>query len=219
MKTAIAIAAIAGAATAANAQYFEMVITDAHGGVDLAPGTAVNYSMYLRDGGSFANFFGWASFAGRTSAPGTHDLPAESAADAGNPAWVGRRPPSTAGFPGGSAGGFRFSAQTYTAIPNGLEGAGGLAYEGLAASVPLGGFLHDGSPDLEVFRGSFIADVEGAHLLDFVAVDAAYFIGDFSTTAIGVQSAMQNVAAAYNVLPAPASLALLGLGLAARRRR
>ena len=219
MKAVIAIAAIAGAATAANAQYFEMVITDAHAGVDLAPGTVVNYSMYLRDGGSFAGFVGWASFAGRTIAPGTHNLPTETATDASAGAWEGRRPPSTVGFPGGSAGGFRFSAQTYNAIPGGLEGAGGLAYEGLAASVPLGGFLHDGSPDLEVFRGSFIADVEGTHLLEFAAVDAAYFIGDFSNTAIGVQSQMGLAPATYNVLPAPASLALLGLGLAARRRR
>jgi len=226
MKTAIAIAVIAGAATAANAQFFEMVINTApNDGADYAPGTTIEYSMYLRDGQLFSNFVGWSSFAGRTIAPGSHNLPVENASDIGDSfggvdnGWRGRRAHGNpfAGF--GDAGGFRFTAQTYNTIPNGLEGAGGLAYEGLAASVPLGGFQQDGSPDLEVFRGSFVADVVGTHLLQFVAVDAAYFAGDFSTTVIGVQSSMGNTDAAYTVTPTPASLALLGLGLVARRRR
>lgn len=225
MKTAIAIAVIAGAATAANAQFFEMVINTApNDGADYAPGTTIEYSMFLRDGGSFTNFVGWSSFAGRSIAPGSHNLPVENATDTNNSQgqpdnWEGRRAPAQNFFPGGSSGGFRFSPQTYFAIPNGLEGNGGLAYEGLAASVPLGGFQQDGSPDLEVFRGSFVADVVGTHLLQFVAVDAAYFAGDFSTTVIGVQSSMGNTDAAYTVTPTPASLALLGLGLVARRRR
>ena len=221
MKAAIAIAAIAGAATAANAQFFEMVInTPPNDGADYLPGTTIEYSMVLRDGQNFSNFVGWASFAGRSIAPGTHIAPNEGGVqDSTSGVWEGRRPPATFGFPGGAAGGFRFAAQNYTPIPGGLEGNAGLAYEGLAASVPLGGFLHDGSPDLEVFRGSFVADVVGTHLLEFVAVDAAYFFGDFSTTQIGVQSQMSSAPAQYTVTPAPASLALLGLGLAARRRR
>jgi len=215
MKASIAIAAVAGLATAANAQFFEMVINTApNDGPNYAQGTTIEYSLYLDNtSGNFTDFAGWSSFAGFTSAPGSHNLPVETATQTSAGAWEGRRPPSTAGFPGGSAGGFRFSPQTYTAIPNGLAGSSAAnAYEGLAASVPLGGFLQDPSPRLEVFRGSFIADVLGDHTLSFNPVDAAYFQPGFSSTVIGVQSQMGIVGADYTVVPAPASLALLGLG-------
>jgi len=76
MKSVIVIAAIAGAATAANAQYFEMVINTApNDGANYAPGTTIEYSMYLRDGQNFPNFVGWSSFAGRTFAAGSHNIP------------------------------------------------------------------------------------------------------------------------------------------------
>jgi len=224
MKAAIAIAAVAGLTTAANAQVFDMVINTApNDGPNYVQGTLIEYSLYLDNsqGAGFTSFAGWSSFAGFTSAVGTHNLPVETISQTSGGAWEGRRPPSTAGFPGGSAGGFRFSPQAYTAIPNGLAGATAAnAYEGLAASVPLGGFLQDSSPRLEVFRGSFFADVVGTWVLDFDAVDAAYFLPGFSTTVIGVQNSMGHNPDTYTVTPAPASLALLGLGgLAARRRR
>ena len=234
-NVAIALTAVAGLAAGAHGQAFEVVITTPANGPDITPGvpdylpgTTIEYSIYmdngLGSGGGFTNFFGWASFAGRTDGPGTHNLPDELSGTQNTTSdiWEGRRPPATFGFPGGAAGGFRFAAQTYTAIPNGLEGAGGLAYEGLAASTPLGGFQQDGSPRLEVFRGSFVGDVEGVFDLDFNPVDAAYFAdAGFNTTVIGASNDMDSLSAAYAVgIPAPASLALLGLGgLAARRRR
>jgi len=224
-NVAIAITAVAGLTAGANAQVFDMVITSPADPSNLAPGALVEYSLYLDNtqGAGFSSFFGWSSFAGFTSAPGTHILPVETATQTSGGAWEGRRPPTTVGFPGGSAGGFRFSPQAYTAIPDGLAGANaGSAYEGLAASVPLGGFLQDGSPRLEVFRGSFNAPVAaGTYNLTFNSVDAAYFqTSTFDTTVIGVASMMGNNDASYTVVPGPASLALLGIGgLAARRRR
>ncbi len=223
-NVAIAITAVAGLAAGANGQAFEVVLTNTDG-LNLAPGTLVEYSLYMDNGigAGFTAFVGWASFAGRTLAPGTHNLPAELSTDGNTPdtGWEGRRPPSISAFPGGSGGGFRFSAQTYTAISNGLEGNGGLAYEGLAASAPLGGFNWDDSPRLEVFRGSFSADVEGFWEVEFVAVDGSYFNeSTHSVTVIGAASLMESVTAEYNVIPAPGALALLGLGgLAIRRRR
>ena len=219
MKVASSILAASLVGSAAHAQYFEVVInTPGNNGV-YPFGSTLEYSVWLRDGDQFTDFVGWASFAGRIIGPGTHNLPDESGVqDTTSDIWEGRRPPATFGFPGGAAGGFRFAAQNYTAIPNGLEGSGGLAFEGLAASVPLGGFLHDGSPDIEVFRGSFVMDVLGFLELEFVAVDAAYFRGDFSTTEIGVQSRMGSVTAPYGV-PTPGTAFALGAGLLATRRR
>jgi len=224
-NVAIAITAVAGLAAGANGQAFDMVITSTGSlGGEYVPGELVTYSLYLDNtiGAGFADFVGWSSFAGRTEAPGVHNLPVEGALDASGGAWEGRRPPAIAGFPGGSGGGFRFAGQVYTAFANGLEGNGGQAYEGLAASAPLGGFQWDDSPRLEVFRGSFAAPmIEGTYEAEFVAVDAAYFNeSTHSNTVIGVASQMASLTGEYIVSPAPGSLALLGLsGLAIRRRR
>ena len=225
MRTTLALTVCVGIAASAHAQVFEMVIhTPPNDGANYALSTPIEYSLYLDNsqGPGFSSFFGWSSFAGFVSAPGTHFGPVEGALDTSGGAWVGRRPPSTAGFPGGSAGGFRFSPQTYTPIPNGLAGtSAGMAFEGLAASTPLGGFLQDPSPRLEVFRAAFVADSAGTHTLGFNAVDAAFFnTASYNTTQIGVQSFMNSVGASYTVTPTPGSLALLGLaGLATRRRR
>jgi|GEM_PF-1159987 len=230
MRTTLALTVCVGFAATAQAQCFEMVLNTPSNLPGPGPskhyqlGSLVEYSLYLDNtlGPGFSSFYGWSSFAGFISAPGTLVPPVETATQTSGGAWEGRRPPTTVGFPGGSAGGFRFSPQTYTAIPNGLAGAlPGTPFEGLAASTPLGGFLQDPSPRLEVFRGSIIVDVVGTFSMVFNPVDAAFFKdASYSTTEIGVQGFMSSEGAPYDVSPAPASFALLGLaGLATRRRR
>ena len=215
MRAAL-IAGITGSLVAcAHAQYFEAVIN----GPSIVPvGTTIDYSIWLRDGDQLVDFAGWSYFSGRISAPGaTHNLPIESGADLNGGAWEGRRPTSTTGFPGGTGGGFRFAPQDFTIITGGLEGSPGSGFTGQAATASQGGFMWDQSPDVEVFRGSFVTDVAGLFLLGFEVDQVAYFNAGFSPIIV-TDPFFESLGAVYGI-PAPASGLLLGFGLLATRRR
>jgi len=219
MRAAL-IAGIAGTVvTCAHGAYIETLI---FGSSDYTytGGETLEYSIWLRDGGDLIDFAGWASFVGRISAPaGIHNPPPETAGDASGDAWEGRRPPSTASFPGGAAGGFRFAPQTFTPIPNGLEGSPGLPFEGRAASVSQGGFLFDQSPDLEVFRGSFVIPAAGTFLLRFEVDQIQYFAPGQANPIIITDPSFESVGATYRWIPTPGSAWVLGFGLLGFRRR
>ena len=223
MHRTLAIVAVAGLVSAAHAQSFTMVInTPPNSGPSYTPGTLIEYSLWLLDGDQFVidPFFGWSHFEGTVSAPGTHIAPVETVSDVNGGTWEGRRPPSTVGFPGGSAGGFRFDAQSYAPVLNGLAGTGGDPIVGHAASVPEGGFLQDDSPNLEVFRGSFVADVPGSHDLVFQMITAGYFSNGINPIVLIDPLPAQVIGAPYTVVPGAATLAPLAIGgLCVRRRR
>jgi len=223
MHRTLAIVAAAGLASAAQAQLFTTVINTApNNGSSYLQGTVIDYSLWLLDGNQYTlpEFLGWSHFEGAVSAPGTHIAPIETVSDVNGGAWEGRRPPSTVGFPGGAAGGFRFDAQSYTVIPNGLAGTGGDPIVGHAASVPEGGFLQDDSPDLEVFRASFVADVPGSHQLVFEVITAGYFSNGINPIILVDPLPTQVIGAPFTVVPNAASLIPFTLaGLCARRRR
>jgi len=223
-NVAIALTVVAGLAAGANAQSFDLVVTSTGSQAgDYLPGETINYSVFMDNtiGIGAMPFYGWASFAGKTTGTGIHTMPNESPLDQTFPdsGWEGRRPASNMAFDGGTNGGFRFVPQFYGVAPDMLEGMGGVNYEGLAASMLLGGFGFDESPRLEVFRGSLIATDQGMHDLMFQAADAAYFADPGHMTTISAGPLMGSQGDTFTVVPAPGSLALLGMGTLAMRRR
>ena len=220
MNATLVAGAVGSAAACAHAQFIEVLI-EGQADVTYVVGQTLEYSVWLRAGDQISDFDGWASYEGRMSGPGSvHNAPAEASTDnttSGD--WDGRRPPSTTGFPGGAAGGFRFTSQTFTPIVGGLEGSAGQPFRGHAASVVEGGFQLDTSADLEVFRGSFTPEVAGDFLLSF-DVDEIWYYGTGSTAPlILIDPSFQSIPARYAWVPTPATALPLGFGLVAVRRR
>ncbi|MEM1329170.1 MAG: PEP-CTERM sorting domain-containing protein [Planctomycetota bacterium] len=236
MKTAIALVALAGAASAANAQFVE-VLVNGSSDANLANGEAVEVSLYLdRDGatdGFFAAFSGWSTFGGTFgSDAGTWQGFTENASELtginpfaadGPDTWtLGRRPGGVAGLGNGA---FRYpNAATNTLTYQGgstLELDGGGNFEGFQAGAALGNNFPDSSERIEVFRA----------VLDFTGVAAGTYSVDFLISSLQIGSGSLDAArsvvdgadvrgATVTIVPAPASAALLGLGgLAAARRR
>lgn len=231
-STIIAIAALAGTAGMANAQaFFEVFVNGAATTeVDLnnAGEEIVDVSVYLDRNGDtrefFSSFTAWSQFGGSltheaVSATGWETPDEETVGDRGGAnadLWEGRRPPAFP-VPGGSAGGFRFAAANYT--NDGAE-LGNIA--GIAASSALGGFQHDTSERIEIFRATL--DLTGANAAAYnvtwvngltqIFIDAGFNIER------SVFEEMSSNEARITVVPTPATASLLGLGgLAAMRRR
>lgn len=262
-RSVIAVAAVAGLASAANAQVFDIVMSETT--VDVSGGAAqVEFAMFFdtlgateidAGGAGFQPFFGWAGLNGVFSATGgSFQLIAETDDDAAGGTvstpfgagaiaptdWFGRAPGTAAvnGSDGevppfgtvadlafgtdGSGGSFRFG----NAEPNYEVRDGGLtlgftsgAISGAQAPAAVGGTGQDTSPRIEVFRGviQFDENDVGIQDIDFVGL-ASFFIesGLSGFTSVG----LANQGGTVEVVPTPASLALLGLGgLAANRRR
>jgi len=207
--TTLVAAVLAGAASLTSAQVFEVVPDTSTVDLDSSDGTVL-VSVYLdREGVTDApwdQFNGWSSFTGFLAATGGEfGVPVENSNDVVNQKWRGRRPPSKGGVPGGTNGGFRFSAQDYgvssgssTGLPeldafdtvlHGSDPA--LPVEGLQASDPLGGFAQDSSDRIEVLRAELVLDRPGIQRVGFRSVDAAFFLlPGFTTTYLGAQSLM-----------------------------
>ncbi|MEM9065337.1 MAG: PEP-CTERM sorting domain-containing protein [Planctomycetota bacterium] len=257
-STVAALIAVAGVATAANAQIFDIVVDRDCVNV----GETVNFSLYLDSqgatsidtgGAGLAPFEGWAGINGvfRTTG-GSFNLVEETDDDAAGGAvffgtiegsvaptdWVGRRPGvaavngSVATFPGigdvpgntsvdGSDGSFRFSniAPNYEVRDGGLtlgtDGGGNIS--GAQSATVVGGSNQDTAERIEVFRGSVTFDTEGDQTISFDGLGSFFIDADLNSF---TSVSFQNSGGAVKVIPAPASVAMLGLGaLAAGRRR
>ena len=241
MKTAAVIVALAGLSGAASAQaLFALEVDKASlDPSNMSENGLVTVSLFLDRNGSTDGFFGdftaWSQFAGQMNASaGSWVAPNEAAPLDGQPQlntgdWIGRRPASATSFPGGSGGGFRFASQGYLLSNGGsvlLGDRPGQVIEGIAAPTALGGFLHDGSDRLEVFRAVLdLSDLlaggtAGTVDISFAPAAAAVFIDPVRNISRSVLNLMTVSGASVQIVPAPAALSLLGLGgLAAARRR
>lgn len=173
--------------------------------------------------GFFSGFSGWSQFGGSLvhNIPGAVWIaPDESAGVQSTTTgeWQGRRPPSQVGFPGGAYGGFRFNPDTSTTSSMRIDGIAGIA-----ASSTLGGFLHDGSGSLEVFRAQL--DVTGINQPGnySISLDPSLlqiFFGGFQVERAVLDEVVINGVEVGYLIPAPGSLAVLGAaGFCSVRRR
>lgn len=220
-STMIAIVALAGTAGLANAQATLDVLVNGSAAFETDTPGQVEISIVLNRNGStageYASFAGFSQFGGDlNSTVGTFAAVSEGSETSGD-AWLGRRPPSTPGFPGGGGGGFRFNPAT----PGTASGGSITGIAGNQASTALGGFLQDGSETIEVYRATL--DLSGAavgtYSVDFAATLIQVFSGGFAIDRAVLNDTALN-SARITVTPTPATAALLGLGgIAAGRRR
>lgn len=151
--------------------------------------------------------------------------------------WPGGRRPAEGGFGGpptfpfipagnsGNDGGFRFpGGPAYSVAGGGTPvltlSDGGANINASQSSVALGNTNQNNSTDISVFRFSMTPSIFGTYTLDAVFADLAYYLPDGTSNIPGLQASATFNSATITVLPAPSTLALLGLGgIAAVRRR
>jgi len=249
-RSVIGILTVAGLAGAANAQSYEIVTDrDTVNLADAGDDGLVAFSLFFDTNGStagfFGSFFGWSQYAGIfESEAGVFQLTGDTGTYTdvqvapgffiafSDENWMGRRAPATgpagydgaSGASGGSNGGFRAFPQPYEANGSQLTGLGGGSLAGLQRSTPLGGTGQNEDPRLEVFRGvvDYSAAAAGDYDLSFIPELLQIFIDADHNLERAVLSDMDSLAQTIHVIvPAPASMALLGLGglVTTRRRR
>ena len=239
MKTTIAIAAVAGLAAAASAQSVFMTSSSALP----AQGEVVTISLWLDATTVATPFSSWANWNGViTSTNDGGDLSAASVSVTDGPAdtvsttnfaaadnWAsGRRPSAVPGF-GGTFGGFRQQVQNYVVTDAGgdlrLDAPVQGGIDALQQPIAAPNTFANTSRVLEVFRFRFTYDAAMGQVI-FTASNNALVWYDGSLNGFGSAPSAHPTAPSIGVavgepIPAPASLALIGLGglVATRRRR